>query len=175
MRSWVYLDQVTDDSPQSPARFTSHLRKSRRVQSSRQYRVASQLQHQRWLTLSNWRRLYCFAPRGLSFPTLGWNYNFFNLGGSTRSYRRFAMSFGVTSENVFLSALQPNLTVSTYAVPSETELSYGGSYAKEEAKFKRLHQQVSMRMAEKSTLPRQNGSSSQYAASGVFLCAVISL
>uniref|UniRef100_A0A671N123 Plakophilin-3-like n=1 Tax=Sinocyclocheilus anshuiensis TaxID=1608454 RepID=A0A671N123_9TELE len=63
----------------------------------------------------------------------------------------------VTSENVFLTALQPNLTVSTYAVPSETELSHGGTHA-EEARFKRVHQQVSMRLAEKSTLPRQNGS-----------------
>ncbi|XP_016133191.1 plakophilin-3a isoform X2 [Sinocyclocheilus grahami] len=72
----------------------------------------------------------------------------------------------MTSENVFLTALQPNTTVSTYAVPSETELSHGGTHAKEEARFKRVHQQVSMRLAEKSTLPRQNGSSSsQYAAS----------
>uniref|UniRef100_A0A672S1I3 Plakophilin-3-like n=1 Tax=Sinocyclocheilus grahami TaxID=75366 RepID=A0A672S1I3_SINGR len=77
----------------------------------------------------------------------------------------------MTSENVFLTALQPNTTVSTYAVPSETELSHGGTHAKEEARFKRVHQQVSMRLAEKSTLPRQNGSSSsQYAASGVSLC-----
>uniref|UniRef100_A0A671N970 Plakophilin-3-like n=1 Tax=Sinocyclocheilus anshuiensis TaxID=1608454 RepID=A0A671N970_9TELE len=80
------------------------------------------------------------------------------------------MSMSVTSENVFLTALQPNLTVSTYAVPSETELSHGGTHA-EEARFKRVHQQVSMRLAEKSTLPRQNGSSSQHAASGVSLCA----
>ncbi|XP_016414785.1 plakophilin-3-like isoform X2 [Sinocyclocheilus rhinocerous] len=71
----------------------------------------------------------------------------------------------MTSENVFLTALQPNTTVSTYAVPSETELSHGGTHAKEEARFKRVHQQVSMRLAEKSTLPRQNGSSSQHAAS----------
>ncbi|KAL1247750.1 hypothetical protein QQF64_023126 [Cirrhinus molitorella] len=75
------------------------------------------------------------------------------------------MSVSMTSENVFLTALQPNSTVSTYAVPSENELAHGGSHAKEEARFKRVHQQVSMRLAEKSTLPRQNGSSSQYAAS----------
>lgn len=75
------------------------------------------------------------------------------------------MSVSLTSENVFLTALQPNSTVSTYAVPSETELSHGGSHAKGEARFKRVHQQVSMRLAEKSTLPRQNGSSSQYPAS----------
>lgn len=73
----------------------------------------------------------------------------------------------MTSENVFLSALQPNSTVSTYAVPSENELAHGGTHAKDEARFKRVHQQVSMRLAEKSTLPRQNGSTSQYAASGV--------
>ncbi|NP_001038745.1 plakophilin-3a [Danio rerio] len=71
------------------------------------------------------------------------------------------MSTSVTSESVFLSALQPNSTVSTYAVPSENEL---GSH-KEESRFKRMQQQVSMRLAEKSTLPRQNGSSSQYASS----------
>ncbi|XP_042609612.1 plakophilin-3a [Cyprinus carpio] len=71
----------------------------------------------------------------------------------------------MTSENVFLTALQPKTTVSTYAVPSETELSHGGTHAKEEARFKRVHQQVTLRLAEKSTLPRQNGSSSQHAAS----------
>uniref|UniRef100_A0A8C1PQ11 Plakophilin 3a n=1 Tax=Cyprinus carpio TaxID=7962 RepID=A0A8C1PQ11_CYPCA len=65
----------------------------------------------------------------------------------------------MTSENVFLTALQPKTTVSTYAVPSETELSHGGTHAKEEARFKRVHQQVTLRLAEKSTLPRQNGSS----------------
>uniref|UniRef100_A0A672S0A4 Plakophilin-3-like n=1 Tax=Sinocyclocheilus grahami TaxID=75366 RepID=A0A672S0A4_SINGR len=82
----------------------------------------------------------------------------------------------MTSENVFLTALQPNTTVSTYAVPSETELSHGGTHAKEEARFKRVHQQVSMRLAEKSTLPRQNGSSSsQYAASGVSLFYLFNL
>lgn len=99
----------------------------------------------------------------------------FSLGVSAWSHRRFAMSLSVTSENVFLTALQPNSTVSTYAVPSENELAHGGSYHKEEARFKRVHQQVSMRLAEKSTLPRQNGSSSQHAASGVSPCALISL
>ncbi|KAG1939442.1 catenin delta-2 [Pimephales promelas] len=75
------------------------------------------------------------------------------------------MSVSVTTDNVFLSALQPNSTVSTYAVPSENELAHGGSHAKDEARFKRVHQQVTMRLREKSTLPRQNGSSTQYAAS----------
>uniref|UniRef100_A0A8C2K8V2 Plakophilin 3a n=1 Tax=Cyprinus carpio TaxID=7962 RepID=A0A8C2K8V2_CYPCA len=75
------------------------------------------------------------------------------------------VSASMTSENVFLTALQPKTTVSTYAVPSETELSHGGTHAKEEARFKRVHQQVTLRLAEKSTLPRQNGSSSQHAAS----------
>ncbi|XP_052452860.1 plakophilin-3 isoform X2 [Carassius gibelio] len=75
------------------------------------------------------------------------------------------MSVSMTSENVFHSALQPNTSVSTYAVPSETELAHGGTYAKEEARFKRVHQQVTLRLAEKSTLPRQNGSSAQHAAS----------
>ncbi|KAA0724182.1 Plakophilin-3 [Triplophysa tibetana] len=75
------------------------------------------------------------------------------------------MSVSMNSDNVFHSAMQPNMTVSTYAVPSENELAHGGTHAKDEARFKRLHQQVSMRLAEKSTLPRQNGSTSQYAAS----------
>ncbi|XP_055048238.2 plakophilin-3a isoform X1 [Misgurnus anguillicaudatus] len=75
------------------------------------------------------------------------------------------MSVSMTSDNVFMTALQPNSTVSTYAVPSDNELSHGGMHAKEESRFKRVHQQVSLRLAEKSTLPRQNGSTSQYAVS----------
>uniref|UniRef100_A0A8C3G6P9 Plakophilin 3a n=1 Tax=Cyclopterus lumpus TaxID=8103 RepID=A0A8C3G6P9_CYCLU len=71
----------------------------------------------------------------------------------------------VASENVFLSALQPNTSVTTYGLPSEIHLGNGGPVLDEMARARRVHQQVKMRMAEKSTLPRQNGSSAQYAMS----------
>ncbi|XP_053338525.1 plakophilin-3a isoform X1 [Clarias gariepinus] len=76
----------------------------------------------------------------------------------------------LASEGVFLSALQPNSSnVSTYAVPPETQLPHGGgaAYSDEAARAKRVQQQVAMRLAEKSTLPRRttstSASSSQYA------------
>ncbi|XP_075945345.1 plakophilin-3a [Anarhichas minor] len=71
----------------------------------------------------------------------------------------------VNSENVFLSAIQPNTSVTTYGFPSEIQLGNGGTMSDEMARARRVHQQVQMRMAEKSTLPRQNGSASQYATS----------
>uniref|UniRef100_A0A673Z562 Plakophilin 3a n=1 Tax=Salmo trutta TaxID=8032 RepID=A0A673Z562_SALTR len=63
---------------------------------------------------------------------------------------------------VFLSALQPNTAVSTYAVPSEIQLEgKGGNLSDEMTRAKRVQQQVAMRLAEKtSTLSRQNGSMS---------------
>uniref|UniRef100_A0A3B4A9K5 Uncharacterized protein n=1 Tax=Periophthalmus magnuspinnatus TaxID=409849 RepID=A0A3B4A9K5_9GOBI len=67
------------------------------------------------------------------------------------------MSF-LHSENVFLSALQPNTSVTTYGLPSEIQLGNGSSMSDEVARAKRVQQQVQMRLAEKSTLPRQNGS-----------------
>ncbi|XP_030646331.1 plakophilin-3a [Chanos chanos] len=77
------------------------------------------------------------------------------------------MSASVVPENVFLSALQPSSSVTTYAVPSDIQLGHGGTMSDEMARVKRVQQQVSMRLAEKSstTLPRQNGSVSQYASS----------
>uniref|UniRef100_A0A3Q1BET5 Plakophilin 3a n=1 Tax=Amphiprion ocellaris TaxID=80972 RepID=A0A3Q1BET5_AMPOC len=72
----------------------------------------------------------------------------------------------VASESVFLSALQPNTSVTTYALPSDTQLGNGGFVSDEVARARRVQQQVQLRMAEKSTLPRQNGSASQYAVSG---------
>ncbi|KAJ8333886.1 hypothetical protein SKAU_G00412050 [Synaphobranchus kaupii] len=76
------------------------------------------------------------------------------------------MSLNVPTENVFLSAMQPNTSVSTYAVPSEIQLGHGGTVSDEVAKAKRVQQQVQMRLAEKCTsLPRVNGSSSHYASS----------
>ncbi|XP_026775105.2 plakophilin-3a isoform X1 [Pangasianodon hypophthalmus] len=71
----------------------------------------------------------------------------------------------VVSEGVFLSALQPNSsTVSTYAVPPETHLPHGGAYLDEAARAKRVQQQVAQRLAEKSTLPRRNPSTSTSAS-----------
>ncbi|KAJ8280990.1 hypothetical protein GJAV_G00061910 [Gymnothorax javanicus] len=76
------------------------------------------------------------------------------------------MSVTVPSENVFMSAIQPNTSVSSYAVPSEIHLSHGGTVLNEVSKTKRVQQQVQMRLAEKfSSLPRMNGSSSHYASS----------
>ena len=72
----------------------------------------------------------------------------------------------MASENVFLSAIQPNSSVTTYGLPSEIQLGDGGSVADEVARARRVQQQVQMRLAEKSTLPRQNGSATQYAMSG---------
>uniref|UniRef100_A0A3B4GUE3 Plakophilin 3 n=1 Tax=Pundamilia nyererei TaxID=303518 RepID=A0A3B4GUE3_9CICH len=71
----------------------------------------------------------------------------------------------VGSEHVFLTALQPNTSVSTYALPSEIKVGNGGSVSDDSAKARRVQQQIQMRLAEKSTLPRQNGSTSHYAMS----------
>ncbi|XP_067446078.1 plakophilin-3a [Thunnus thynnus] len=71
----------------------------------------------------------------------------------------------MASENVFLSAIQPNSSVTTYGLPSEIQLGDGGFVADEVARARRVQQQVQMRLAEKSTLPRQNGSATQYAMS----------
>ncbi|XP_023149119.2 plakophilin-3a isoform X2 [Amphiprion ocellaris] len=59
----------------------------------------------------------------------------------------------------------PNTSVTTYALPSDTQLGNGGFVSDEVARARRVQQQVQLRMAEKSTLPRQNGSASQYAVS----------
>lgn len=72
----------------------------------------------------------------------------------------------VASDNVFLSVLQPNSSVTTYGLPSEIQLGNGSSAADEVARVRRVQQQVQIRLAEKSTLPRQNGSASHYAMSG---------
>ncbi|XP_029607723.1 plakophilin-3 isoform X1 [Salmo trutta] len=76
------------------------------------------------------------------------------------------MSFGA-QDKVFLSALQPNTAVSTYAVPSEIQLEgKGGNLSDEMTRAKRVQQQVAMRLAEKtSTLSRQNGSATHYTSS----------
>lgn len=73
----------------------------------------------------------------------------------------------MASDGAFLSALQPNTSVSTYALPSEIQLGHGSTLSDEAAKARRVQQQVALRLAEKtSTIPRQNGSAVQYATSG---------
>uniref|UniRef100_UPI0037E7F699 plakophilin-3a isoform X1 n=1 Tax=Semicossyphus pulcher TaxID=241346 RepID=UPI0037E7F699 len=71
----------------------------------------------------------------------------------------------VASETVFLSALQPNTSVTSYVLPSDVQLGNGGTMSDEMSRARRVQQQVQMRLAEKSTLPRQNGSASAHAMS----------
>eukprot|EP00066_Takifugu_rubripes_P016696 XP_011605962.1 PREDICTED: plakophilin-3 isoform X2 [Takifugu rubripes] len=71
----------------------------------------------------------------------------------------------VASDGVFLSALQPNSLVTTYGLPSNIRLVNGSSASDEVSRAQRVQQQVQMRLAEKSTLPRQNGSAAHYAMS----------
>lgn len=68
------------------------------------------------------------------------------------------MSATVASESCFLSALQPNTAVTTYAVPSDVQLGPRGSIMDEVERAKRVQQQVNLRLAEKkySTLTRLN-------------------
>ncbi|KAG7323945.1 hypothetical protein KOW79_011961 [Hemibagrus wyckioides] len=57
-----------------------------------------------------------------------------------------------------------NSSVSTYALPAETELPHGGAYSDDATRSKRVQQQVAQRLSEKSTLTRRNNSTSaQYA------------
>uniref|UniRef100_A0AAQ4QA57 Plakophilin 3 n=1 Tax=Gasterosteus aculeatus aculeatus TaxID=481459 RepID=A0AAQ4QA57_GASAC len=63
------------------------------------------------------------------------------------------------SDTTFLSALQPNTSVTTYGLPSELLLGYGRTMSDEMSRARRVQQQVQMRMAEKSTLPHYGGSS----------------
>uniref|UniRef100_A0A667ZST2 Plakophilin 3a n=1 Tax=Myripristis murdjan TaxID=586833 RepID=A0A667ZST2_9TELE len=72
----------------------------------------------------------------------------------------------IASESVFLSALQPNTSVTTYGLPSEIQVGNGSTLADDRAKAQRVQQQVQMRLAQKATLPRQNGAAGHYAASG---------
>ncbi|XP_077372770.1 plakophilin-3-like isoform X2 [Festucalex cinctus] len=52
----------------------------------------------------------------------------------------------------------PNNSVTTYGLPSEIHLGSSTSASDEVSRVRRVQQQVQMRLAEKSTLPRQNGS-----------------
>ncbi|XP_057692675.1 plakophilin-3-like isoform X2 [Corythoichthys intestinalis] len=60
---------------------------------------------------------------------------------------------------------QPNNAVTTYGLPSEIHLGSGASGTDDMSRARRVQQQVQMRLAEKSTLPRHNGSISTSAMS----------
>lgn len=60
----------------------------------------------------------------------------------------------------------PHTSVTTYGLPSDGQIGHGGTTASDEAaRARRVQQQVQMRLAEKSTLPRQNGGAGGYASS----------
>uniref|UniRef100_A0A3P9H2X3 Plakophilin 3 n=1 Tax=Oryzias latipes TaxID=8090 RepID=A0A3P9H2X3_ORYLA len=65
-------------------------------------------------------------------------------------------------EGVFFSALQTHSSSTTYALPSDVRAGNGGAQSDEEAKARRVQEQIKLRMAEKSTLPRQNGKASYH-------------
>lgn len=69
-------------------------------------------------------------------------------------------------ESVFFSALQTHSSSTTYALPSDVRAGNGGAQSDEEAKARRVQEQIKLRMAEKSTLPRQNGKASYHPMSG---------
>uniref|UniRef100_A0A3B3XWP5 Plakophilin 3a n=1 Tax=Poecilia mexicana TaxID=48701 RepID=A0A3B3XWP5_9TELE len=68
----------------------------------------------------------------------------------------------LTSENAFLSSLQPHTLSTTYALPSDNQLGNGSAMSDDAVRARRVQEQIKMKMAEKSTLPRQNGKASQY-------------
>lgn len=72
----------------------------------------------------------------------------------------------MSTDGLFFSALQPNSSVTTYGLPSDVRLGNGSSMSDEVSKARRVQEQVQMRLAQKSTLPRQNGVTSNYAKSG---------
>uniref|UniRef100_A0A3P9KLB6 Plakophilin 3 n=1 Tax=Oryzias latipes TaxID=8090 RepID=A0A3P9KLB6_ORYLA len=65
-------------------------------------------------------------------------------------------------ESVFFSALQTHSSSTTYALPSDVRAGNGGAQSDEQAKARRVQEQIKLRMAEKSTLPRQNGKASYH-------------
>lgn len=72
----------------------------------------------------------------------------------------------LNSENAFLSTLQPDTPSTTYALPSDNQIGNGTALSDEATRTRRVHEQIKLKMAEKSTLPRQNGGTSHYAMSG---------
>ncbi|XP_032437882.1 plakophilin-3 isoform X1 [Xiphophorus hellerii] len=71
----------------------------------------------------------------------------------------------LTSENAFLSTLQPHTLSTTYALPSDNQLGNGSAMSDDAVRARRVQEQIKMKLAEKGTLPRQNGKASQYAMS----------
>ncbi|XP_015256571.1 PREDICTED: plakophilin-3-like isoform X2 [Cyprinodon variegatus] len=59
----------------------------------------------------------------------------------------------------------PHTPSTTYALPSDNQLGNGSTMADEQLRSRRVQEQVKMKLAEKSTLPRQNGAASHYAMS----------
>uniref|UniRef100_A0A3B5MMU8 Plakophilin 3 n=1 Tax=Xiphophorus couchianus TaxID=32473 RepID=A0A3B5MMU8_9TELE len=72
----------------------------------------------------------------------------------------------LTSENAFLSTLQPHTLSTTYALPSDNQLGNGSAMSDDAVRARRVQEQIKMKLAEKGTLPRQNGKAFQYAMSG---------
>lgn len=85
----------------------------------------------------------------------------------------------MSTDGLFFSALQPKSTVTTFGLPSDARLGNGGSSMSDEvSKARRVQEQVQMRLAQKSTLPRQNGATTHYAMSGKrglarFVCLLV--
>ncbi|XP_054901193.1 plakophilin-3-like isoform X1 [Poeciliopsis prolifica] len=71
----------------------------------------------------------------------------------------------MTSENAFLSSLQPHTLSTTYALPSDNQLGNGSAMSDDAVRARRVQEQIKLKLAEKGTLPRQNGKASQYAMS----------
>ncbi|KAM4619406.1 plakophilin-3a isoform 2-T2 [Polymixia lowei] len=61
--------------------------------------------------------------------------------------------------------VMPNNSVTTYGLPSEIQVGNAGATSDEVSRARRVQQQVQMRLAEKSTLPRPNGGAAHYASS----------
>ncbi|XP_063045592.1 plakophilin-3 [Engraulis encrasicolus] len=73
------------------------------------------------------------------------------------------MSAVVANDSFFLSAIQPNTSVTTYAVPSDQQLGgHGRSGSDEAARVKRVQQQVQMRLAERSSGSMPRAAAPQY-------------
>ncbi|XP_028812202.1 plakophilin-3 isoform X2 [Denticeps clupeoides] len=67
------------------------------------------------------------------------------------------------ADGFFRSAMQPRSSVTTYAVPPDSQLAHAGTLSDEAAKAKRVQQQVQMRLAERSSSSLTRLSAPQYA------------
>uniref|UniRef100_A0A3B5MDX7 Plakophilin 3 n=1 Tax=Xiphophorus couchianus TaxID=32473 RepID=A0A3B5MDX7_9TELE len=71
-------------------------------------------------------------------------------------------------KNAFLSTLQPHTLSTTYALPSDNQLGNGSAMSDDAVRARRVQEQIKMKLAEKGTLPRQNGKAFQYAMSEMY-------